>query len=90
MMCHFIDGHLLIIQNHFTDSFHFFLCSGCELDLPHSCVSQLVPVKRFSFLLSHIHLKDNSVQPSPSCDRLYKIRPLLHSLSQPFFESYKP
>jgi hypothetical protein len=27
MMCHFVDSHPVIIQNHF-------LCSGCELD-PH-------------------------------------------------------
>jgi hypothetical protein len=41
-----------------------------EPDLHDSYVSQLMPVKRFSFLLSHIHL-NNSVQPcrdSPNFD----------------------
>jgi hypothetical protein len=62
-----------------------------EPDLHDSYVSQLLPVKRFSFLLSHIHLNDNLGQPSrdsPNYDKLYNIRPLLDSLSQSFSECY--
>jgi hypothetical protein len=64
-----------------------------EPELHDSFVLQLMPVKRFSFLLSHIHLNDNSVYPgrdSLNYDKLYKIRQLLDSLSQPFSECYKP
>lgn len=52
-----------------------------------SCVSSLMPVKRFSWLLGHLHINDNSLQPrrsDPDFDKLYKVRPLLTHLLERF------
>ena len=47
-------------------------------------VSSIMPVKRFSSLLSNLHLNDNSQKRprgDPNFDKLYKVRPLLDNLS---------
>lgn len=62
-------------------------------DLHDSYISKLMPVKRFSFLLSHLHLNDNSLMPLPNnlnFDKLYKLRPFIDFLSQSFIDCYKP
>lgn len=62
-------------------------------DLHDSYISKLMPVKRFSFLLSHLHLNDNSLMPlpnHPNFDKLYKLRPFIDFLSQSFIDCYKP
>lgn len=56
-------------------------------------VSQLMTVNRFGWLLSHIHLNDNVLQPergTPEFDKLYKVRPVLDMLSERFKECLKP
>ena len=47
-------------------------------------VSSIMPVKRFTFPLSNLHLNDNSQErprSDPNFDKLYKVRPLLDNLS---------
>lgn len=62
-------------------------------DLHDYFIAPLMPMNRFGWLLGHLHLNDNSLQPKkgdPYYDKLYKIRPLLTRLSQTFSECYKP
>ncbi|KAJ8881861.1 hypothetical protein PR048_018347 [Dryococelus australis] len=64
-----------------------------EPDLGESYVSQLMPVKWFSFLLSHLHLNKNVLVPdrnSPNHDKLYKLRPFLEHMQAMFLDCYKP
>lgn len=54
-------------------------------------ISSLMPCKRFSWLLSNLHLNDNSLLPpraDPQFDKLYKIRPLLTHLQDRFQECF--
>ncbi|CAH1981734.1 unnamed protein product [Acanthoscelides obtectus] len=56
-------------------------------------ISSLMPVKRFSWLLSNIHLNDNAIIPKKGeagYDKLYKLRPLLTALSQNFERCMNP
>lgn len=56
-------------------------------------ISSVMNRDRFSYLLSCIHLNDNILQPkkgTPDFDKLYKIRPLLDSLSVTFLNCYNP
>lgn len=56
-------------------------------------ISKVMPVNRFGWLLSHLHLNDNILQPArdhPNFDKLYKVRPLLTELSKTFAENYLP
>ena len=56
-------------------------------------ISSIMSRNRFSWLLSNVHLNDNDNQPKKgedNYDRLYKVRPLLNSLSDTFSHSYKP
>lgn len=62
-------------------------------DLHDEFVSKLMTVKRFSFLLSHLHLNDNILMPRrgmPGFDKLYKLRPMLSILSKTFEDCYRP
>lgn len=50
-------------------------------------------VKRFSFLLSNLHLNDNILMPKKDFegyDTLYKIRPYIEMLRQNYNSFYKP
>ena len=52
-----------------------------------------MPVKRFTWILGHLHLNDNSLIPDRGdnkFDKLYKLRPLLNHLSERFSSLYKP
>jgi hypothetical protein len=56
-------------------------------------ISSLMPVKRFSWILSNIHANDNSVIPGkghPNFDKLYRIRPVINFLLETFKENYAP
>lgn len=56
-------------------------------------ISTLMNVNRFGWLLSHMHLNDNSVHPKrgfPDYDKLYKLRPMIEMLSQTFLKCYRP
>lgn len=56
-------------------------------DLHDSYISSIMSVKRFGWLLAHLHLNDNSLMPkrdAPDFDRLYKVRPLLQHLEKAF------
>lgn len=62
-------------------------------DLHDAYISMFMPLKRFSWLLSNIHLNDNNCMPaknSPNYDKLYKIRPLLDIMKRNFQENYRP
>lgn len=62
-------------------------------DMNDAYVSSLMPVKRFSWLLSNLHLNDNLLMPKkgePNYDKLYKVRPLLTSLSDSFKNCMAP
>nr|CAH7713898.1 unnamed protein product [Callosobruchus chinensis] len=56
-------------------------------------ISQTLSRDRFIWLHGHFHLNDNSVIPSresPNYDKLYKVRPVLDTLSKTFMNCYKP
>jgi len=62
-------------------------------DLHDSYISCLMPVNRFGWLLSHVHLNDNSLIPKknqPGYDKLYKIRPFIQTLLNNFQRAYNP
>jgi len=62
-------------------------------DLHDHFVAPLMQINRFGWLLGHLHLNDNSVQPKKgdiNYDKLFKIRPLLSRLCQTFSECYSP
>ena len=48
-------------------------------------ISSSMPVKRFSFLLSNLHLNDQTIEPKKgdaNFDKLYKIRPFIEQISE--------
>lgn len=56
-------------------------------------ISSVMSRDRFNWLLGHIHINDNSIQPKKhehGYDKLYKIRPVLEALSHTFSNCYKP
>jgi len=56
-------------------------------------ISSIMPVNRFSWFLSHLHINDNLLAPKrnePHFDKLYKVRPLLDSLSKTFLQHFNP
>lgn len=62
-------------------------------DLHDAYISKQMPVKRFSWILSHLHLNDNTVQPKhgdDNFDKLYKVRPFLSTLGNNFLAAIKP
>lgn len=62
-------------------------------DLHDEYIANLMPIKRFSWILSNLHLNDNTYQPKrgdPDFDKLYKIRPFLEHLSNKFLSLYHP
>lgn len=62
-------------------------------DLHDPFISNLITVNRFGWLLSHLHINDNNLQPDrkdPYFDKLYKVRPLVNELSATFAASYLP
>jgi hypothetical protein len=64
-----------------------------SLDLHDSYISDLMTVKRFSFLLSHTHANDNSLMPKrgeANFDKLHKIKPLVEMLNKKFAKCHRP
>lgn len=62
-------------------------------DLHDPYISSIMTLKKFSWLLSHLHLNDNSMIPSRDSalyDKLYKVRPMLDHLAQKFEECLLP
>lgn len=62
-------------------------------DLRDPYISQFMAVNRFSWLLSHLHLNDNSVMPGrkdANYDKLYKLRPFIDELKKNFQKCYNP
>lgn len=62
-------------------------------DLHDPYISKLMTLHRFGWLLSHLHLNDNSVIPprgSDTYDKLYKVRPFLESLKTNFQACLQP
>lgn len=56
-------------------------------------ISQSLSRDRFIWLLGNLHLNDNAVIPkkgTPQYDKLYKVRPLINTLSETFKKSYRP
>lgn len=56
-------------------------------------ISSVISRNRFGWLLGHIHLNDNSVQPKKGehgFDKLYKLRPMLDILDKTYIDCYKP
>jgi len=54
-------------------------------------ISSKMSLNRFSWLLSHLHVNNNDLQPKrhePNFDKLYKIRPLLKHISKNFLNHY--
>jgi len=62
-------------------------------DLHDTYISSIMPLNRFSWLLSHLHLNDNSVIPKRSevnFDKLYKVRPYLNFILKNSQALYNP
>lgn len=58
-----------------------------DTDLHDYFISNLMPVNRFGWLLTNLHLNNNADMPKridPSFDKLYKLRPFLSSLQESF------
>ena len=56
-------------------------------------ISSIMSRDRFSWILTNLHLNDNSLQPNRNAqnfDKLYKLRPLLDVLSVTYKNSLKP
>jgi len=56
-------------------------------------ISSFMPVNRFSWFLAHMHLSDNNFRPNRNdinYDKLYKVRPLIDTLSKTFLQHYIP
>lgn len=68
-------------------------CWSANPQLRDQYISSLMPVNRFSWFLAHLHLADNNLQPKKNdffYDKLYKVRPLIDSLSKTFLLHYNP
>lgn len=62
-------------------------------DLNDAYISSLMPVNRFSWLLSHLHVNDNSVMPKKGdehYDKLYRIRPFVDFILKNSRRLYNP
>lgn len=56
-------------------------------------ISNIMSLNRFSSLLSHLHLNDNSIMPvkgQQQYDKLYKIRPFINKLRENYQKYYGP
>lgn len=56
-------------------------------------ISSYMSRDRFKWLLGNLHANDNSLLPrrdSPEFDKLYKLRPVIQTLSDTFQQCYKP
>ena len=56
-------------------------------------IAAVFPANRFNHLLASIHFNDNSAakpRGHPGYDKLYKVRPILESISQKCLSLYKP
>ena len=52
-----------------------------------------MPVKTFSFLLSNLHLNDQTEEPKKgdaNFDKLYNIRPFIEKISETYLHYYDP
>lgn len=80
----FLGINLLMGIKH-SPSYKDYWSSAPELNDPF--ISHLMNQKRFGWLLSHLHVNDNSAMParsSPNYDKLFKIRPMIDALSGTF------
>ncbi|XP_058810917.1 piggyBac transposable element-derived protein 4-like [Phymastichus coffea] len=63
------------------------------LSLNDAYISTSMPVKRFCFLLSNLHLNDQTKEPKKgeaNFDKLYKIRPFIYRISETYTQYYDP
>ena len=62
-------------------------------DLHDPYISKLISVSRFGWLLSYIHLNDNTLTPKrgdPNFDKPYKVRPFIDTLQKNVLKYYDP
>lgn len=74
-----------------SPSYRDYWCVDQDLHDPY--ISQFMPVNRFSWLLSHLHLNDNSIMPGrndDNHDKLYKVRPFISALKTNFKKCLNP
>ena len=72
-------------------SYRDYWSKNIQLDDPY--ISPVMSVKRFYFLLSHLHLNDTTKEPKrddPEYDKLYKVAPYLKTLSETYKSLYDP
>lgn len=66
----------------------------CSSEVLHdSYISKQMNVKRFSWILGHLHLNDNTLKPKRGdalFDNLYKLHPLWQHLSEKFLSVFWP
>lgn len=84
----FIGINFLMGLKH-QGSYRDYWSSGPQLN--DSYISNLMPIKRFDWLLGNIHLNDSSAMPkkgSPTFNKLYKVQPFLEMLKERFKITY--
>lgn len=62
-------------------------------DLHDPFISKIITMHRFGWLLSHLHLNDNSIMPnrgSANFDKLFKVRPLIDEINANFKRCFCP
>jgi len=72
-------------------SYRDYWFSNVQLNDPY--ISSVMSVKRFSFILSHLHLNDNSKEPKKNksgYDKLHKVALFLNNLSFTYKHFYNP
>ena len=72
-------------------SYRDYWSKNIQLNDPY--ISSVMSVKRFSFLLSHLHLNDTTKEPKrddPEYDKLYKVALYLKTLSETYKIFYDP
>lgn len=66
---------------------------SAQYEIRDTYISKVIPRDRFYWLLANLHFADNSLQPKKgeeNYNKLYKLGPLLTTLSRTYKEFYKP
>lgn len=66
---------------------------SANIQLRDNYIASLMPLKKFQWCLSNLHINDNNLEPrrhEQNYDKLYKVRPYLDHLSKTFLQCMNP